>query len=166
MLLELGPAPRPTLNTLLTVLCTSLRLNYSTLPLMERLTVCLCMSWRCTVCVQFMHEWICLESKNNISFLCMYVNATFPYLCARKWRMEAAGVTEWACDVWVVAQFMCMWWNVHTHVCQVCLSRMWALCVFLGFSLSGSASFCSSPKINSAPSIPFLAPISKHTQTQ
>lgn len=30
MLLEQGPALRPMLNTLLTVLCTSLRLNYST----------------------------------------------------------------------------------------------------------------------------------------
>lgn len=176
MLLELRPAPGPMLNTLLTVLCTSLRLNYSTLPLMERLTVCLCMSWSSTVCVceyvcVFMHGWISLESKKNVSFLYMYCMwMQLSLICV----LESEGgsleslngpvMCGWLLSFCACGK-MCARAHTHTHVCQVCLGRMWALCVFLGFSLSGSASFCSLPKINSAPSILFLAPISRQTQT-
>lgn len=137
MLLEQSPALRPALNTLLTVLCTSLRLNYSTHSWWRDcvtvcVCVCFCMSGCCEahVHVRCVRECICLEKREreeNISSVCMCINTTFLYLCARM------SVGERGCLESLNGPVMCGWLlslcacgEVCTHVCQVC----WSKCVF------------------------------------
>lgn len=110
MLLEQRPTLRPPLNTFLTVLCTSLSLNYSTL-LMEKLTVTVCwLQFSVCVCVD---QTACVfqESRTNISSLhkskCKFCFVFF--ICELEIeRRMLLGDTEQGLGVWVAASvYMC-----------------------------------------------------------
>lgn len=157
MLLEQRPALRPVLNTLLTVLCTFLRLNYSTHSDGETGSECMCVSLHVWV-LPYVHASLHLsreqEREENISFLCMYTSTTFLYLCMRKREHRGErllGVIEWACDVWVAAQYFGVAKCACTSVKSVEVKY-----VFSVFQLV----FAPLHIINNAQSILFLLPIS------